>query len=175
MGKIVFYTGGCAEPKGAVAVNRLEDVDKAEYLTTDELGVSAFKEIMFIESSTDADWHIRRFFDLDLDDIDTDFYDYFILDSVSDFAYKLVDREQTFGDADYFMERIKADLNHLIEKVREQAEMLIILSDDVGCSVRPSIKTDRLAQEVIGNINRYIADVADEVNIVECGIVRRIK
>ena len=42
-----------------------------------------------------------------------------------------------------------------------------MLTYDVGCSVRSSNKNYRLVKKVIGNIDRYIAVVADEVNIVE--------
>ncbi len=52
---------------------------------------------------------------------------------------------------------------------------MIILSDEVGWGVRPRDEKSRLIQTVIGNLNRYIAQIADEVNIVECGIARRIK
>ncbi|MBO6309811.1 MAG: bifunctional adenosylcobinamide kinase/adenosylcobinamide-phosphate guanylyltransferase [Oribacterium sp.] len=175
MSKIILYTGGCCEPKSAIAVNRFDDVSKAQYLTTGDLGVTAFKEIMFLESSNDIDWRVRRNFDLDLDDIDTDLVGYFILDSVSDFTYRLIYRENAYGDAEYFKKRVSVNIDDLISKIRAADAQLIILSDDVGCSVRPTNKNERLTQEVIGDLNRYIAGKADEVYIVECGIARRIK
>lgn len=175
MSKIIFYTGGCCEPKSAIAVNRFDDVSKAQYLSTSDLGITAFKEIMFLESSNDIDWRVRRNFDLDLDDIDTDLVGYFILDSVSNFAYRLIDRENAYGDAEYFTKRVAVNIDDFISKIRAADAQLIILSDDVGCSVRPTDKNERIAQEVIGVLNRYIAGKADEVYVVECGIARRIK
>ena len=67
------------------------------------------------------------------------------------------------------------NIDDFISKIRAADAQLIILSDDVGCSVRPTDKNERLAQEVIGDLNRYIAGKADEVYVVECGIARRIK
>ena len=64
--------------------------------------------------------------------------------------------------------------NHFAVSVFEN-EGMIILSDEVGWGVRPRDEKSRLIQMVIGNLNRYIAQIADEVNIVECGIARRIK
>ena len=80
-----------------------------------------------------------------------------------------------YGDAEYFTERVAVNIDDFISKIRAADAQLIILSDDVGCSVRPTEKNERLAQEVIGDLNRYIARKADEVYVVECGIARCIK
>ncbi len=175
MSRIIFYTGGCSEPKAAIAVDRFEDADRAEYLTVDDLKATAFKEIMFMESSRDCDWRIRRCFDSELDGIDTDYFDYFILDSISDQVYRVVERENGYGDAEYYTKRIKASIDSIIEQVRSSDAHMIILSDEVGWGVRPRDEKSRLIQTVIGNMNRYIAQISDEVNIVECGIARRIR
>ena len=115
MRNIVFYTGGCSEPKAAIAVDRFEDVDSAEYLTVDELKATAFKAIMFMESSRSSDWRIRRNFAPELDEIDASYFDYFILDSISDQVYRVVERENGYGDAEYYTKRIKASIDSIIE------------------------------------------------------------
>ena len=175
MSNIIFYTGGCLEPKATIAVDRFEDTDRAEYLTVDDLKATAFKEIMFMESSRDCDWRIRRYFDPELDGIDTDYFDYFILDSISDQVYRVVGIDSSYDDAEYYTKRIKASIDSIVEQVRSSDAHMIILSDEVGWGVRPRDEKSRLIQTVIGNLNRYIAQIADEVNIVECGIARRIK
>ena len=175
MSNIIFYTGGCSEPKATIAVDRFEDTYRAEYLTVDDLKATAFKEIMFMESSRDCDWRIRRYFDPELDGIDTDYFDYFILDSISNQVYRVVERENGYGDEEYYTKRIRSSIDTIVEQVRSGDAHMIILSDEVGWGVRPRDEKSRLIQTVIGNLNRYIAGIADEVNIVECGITRRIK
>lgn len=66
-------------------------------------------------------------------------------------------------------------IDSILEQVRSNNANMIILSDELGWGVRPRDEKSRLIQTVIGNLNRYTAQIADEVNIVECGIARRIK
>lgn len=87
----------------------------------------------------------------------------------------MVGIDSSYDDAEYFTKRIKASIDSIIEQVRSSDAHMIILSDEVGWGVRPRDEKSRLIQTVIGNLNRYIAQIADEVNIVECGIARRIR
>ncbi len=87
----------------------------------------------------------------------------------------MVGIDSSYDDAEYYTKRIKASIDSIVEQVRQNNAHMIILSDEVGCGVRPMDDKIRLIQTVIGNLNRYIAGIADEVNIVECGITRRIK
>ena len=83
--------------------------------------------------------------------------------------------ENGYGEAEYYTKRIKASIDSILEQVRSSDAHMIILSDDVGWGVRPWDEKSRLIQTAIGNLNRYIDQIADEVNIVERGIARHIK
>ena len=37
MGKVILYTGGIMEPKAIRAIERIEDTDRAEYLSVEEM------------------------------------------------------------------------------------------------------------------------------------------
>ncbi len=87
----------------------------------------------------------------------------------------MVGIDSSYDDAEYFTKRIKVSIDSIVEQVRSSDAHMIILSDEVGWGVRPRDEKSRLIQTVIGNLNRYIAQISDEVNIVECGIARRIK
>ena len=118
---------------------------------------------------------LRNSFDLDLDEIDTESCKNFILDSVIDWSYKLIQREREPILSGYFVRRVTRNVVDLIKKVREADGNMIIISDDVGHAQRATDKFERLSQEVIGKVNGYIADIADEVYVVEFGVLRKIK
>ena len=87
----------------------------------------------------------------------------------------MVGIDSSYDYAEYYAKRIKASIDSIVEQVRQNNAHMIILSDEVGWGVRPRDEKSRLIQTVIGNLNRYTAQIADEVNIVECGIARRIR
>ena len=37
MGKVILFTGGIMEPKAIRAIERIEDTDRAEYLSVEEM------------------------------------------------------------------------------------------------------------------------------------------
>ena len=37
MGKVILYTGGIMEPKAIRAIERIEDTDRAEYFSVEEM------------------------------------------------------------------------------------------------------------------------------------------
>ena len=37
MGKVILYTGGIMEPKAIRAIERIEDTDRPEYLSVEEM------------------------------------------------------------------------------------------------------------------------------------------
>ena len=118
---------------------------------------------------------MRNGFDLDLDYIDTDRCRYFILQSVSDWAYKLVSREPNNFDPEYFIRRIECELLRLIKEVRNADANMIIIAYDVSHAIDPENKKEQLEQIVISVIDRFIAEIADSVTIFEFGIPRKIK
>ncbi len=64
------------------------------------------------------------------------------------------------------------------EYVRENIDLLrnkIIISDDIGGGVVPIDKTDREYREVAGRLNCAVAEYADSVERIFCGISQQIK
>lgn len=52
---------------------------------------------------------------------------------------------------------------------------IIIISNEIGCGVVPLNKADREYREAVGRLNRYLADRAERVIRVVCGIGQVIK
>ena len=64
------------------------------------------------------------------------------------------------------------------EYVQENIDLLrnkIIISDDIGGGVVPIDKTDREYREVAGRLNCAVAEYADSVERIFCGISQQIK
>lgn len=62
--------------------------------------------------------------------------------------------------------------------VQENIELLrnkIIISDDIGGGVVPIDKSDRIYREVAGRLNCVLAEYADSVERIFCGISQQIK
>ena len=175
MSEIIFLTGGRCEPIEDKAVKVFEDKDMVTYLCTNIIGYQRGEKLRYLESSSHSHWRTRNSFDLDLDNIDTDDCKLFILSSVSDWIYRLIEREPDNYDDEYFIKRVEVELLRLIKDVRDADGSFIIISRDVSRSVYPENKKERLEQVVIGAINCFIADIADTVAMYEFGIPRVIK
>jgi len=52
---------------------------------------------------------------------------------------------------------------------------LILVSGEVGLSIVPENRQARLFRDLVGRCNQMLAQVADEVVLVSCGIPQRIK
>ena len=174
MSKVIFYTGSSSEPKVAKAIERFEEMDRIEYLSSEELRPEAFKYIMFLESAGYGDWHIRRYYDPIINDIDTDSCGYFIFDSVSDYVRRFITFDDHRMTAVTYSAMIVENLQWLIDRIRKSDRMLILLSDDVGI-VRPADKKARLIESVTFQVNMHIAQISDEVIVIEGGIAQQIK
>lgn len=175
MGKFIFITGGCYEPKAKAAIRMFEDEERAEYLCTGITDISADQHIRFLESTGHSEWRTRNAFDLDIDDIDTDVCGNSILDSLSDWVYRIVSREPENTEHEYFTRRVESEVLRLLSKIREADGSLIILSDDASRSVIPSDEKLKLIQRVLCSIDFLMSEISDETYIIEMGIMRQIK
>lgn len=75
----------------------------------------------------------------------------------------------------FVRENISTDIRGLVDEICEKNPDIIIISDEVGCGVVPSDDFEREWRERAGRANCYIADRADEVVRVVCGIGTVIK
>ena len=61
------------------------------------------------------------------------------------------------------------------ERLIEKNPSVIIIADEIGCGVVPVEKSDRELRELCGRLNCMLAERADKVVRVVCGIGRVIK
>lgn len=174
MGQIIFITGDAASPKATMAVERFEEAERAEYLVTGEMSTSAFKYIIFLESSGIGEWHIRRNFEPLINTVDTDYCSYYILDNIPDYAAKLIENDRHIYGMESHTRFISESVKKLSEEIRDSGGNIIILSDDVQPS-RSDDEDRKLLNSVISEVNRQIMTIADEILSFENGEIRRIK
>lgn len=63
----------------------------------------------------------------------------------------------------------------LVEKAYSSCEKLVVVSDEIGNGIVPMEKEDRIRREETGRILCKIAERADKVERIICGIAQRIK
>lgn len=68
-----------------------------------------------------------------------------------------------------------ADLNppvtDLVEVLRARRALTVVVSDEVGLGVHPETSVGRHFRDVLGDLNRAVAEVADDVMLVVAGRV----
>ena len=63
------------------------------------------------------------------------------------------------------------DVASVVDALRTRAAPVVVVSDEVGLGVHPSTEPGRRFRDLLGELNRAIADAADEVVLVVAGRV----
>ncbi|MEW9122150.1 MAG: bifunctional adenosylcobinamide kinase/adenosylcobinamide-phosphate guanylyltransferase [Thermotaleaceae bacterium] len=78
-------------------------------------------------------------------------------------------------EIDKIEEGIKIQIKKLLEACREQDLKLIVVTNEVGMSIVPENRLSRIFRDMAGRMNQIIAQEADEVYLVVCGLPIKIK
>jgi adenosylcobinamide kinase/adenosylcobinamide-phosphate guanylyltransferase len=65
----------------------------------------------------------------------------------------------------------RIDIGALLETLQARVAPVVLVSDEVGLGVHPSTELGRRFRDALGELNRAIAEVADEVLLVVAGRV----
>lgn len=71
--------------------------------------------------------------------------------------------------------RIIEELEKLINRIRESDRDLIMVTNEVGCSIVPENHVARVYRDIVGRVNQKAAEMADEAYAVICGMPLRLK
>lgn len=66
-------------------------------------------------------------------------------------------------------------LDNLVRAVRASRRPVVLVSDEVGMGLVPADRASRTFRDVLGAVNRRLAEVADHVFFVSCGLPLRLK
>ena len=67
------------------------------------------------------------------------------------------------------------EVRDMIQKIITSHKNLVIISDEIGCGIIPMNADERYFREFVGRIQCFLAEKADKVVRVVCGIPQRIK
>jgi len=66
------------------------------------------------------------------------------------------------------------EVGELVAALRDRTAPTVVVSDEVGLGVHPETEVGRRFRDVLGDVNRAVGDVADEVLFVVVGRVVRL-
>lgn len=130
--------------------------------------------IIFLECRDRGEWHIHRYYDPLIDDIDVRFCRYFIFDSISDYVRRFISLDNYRMTEIYYTRIIMENLEKLLDTVRDNEAHMIILSDD-AFDIKAEDRNGNMIRSVLFEVNRQITRRVDEVILIDGGCIRKVK
>jgi adenosylcobinamide kinase/adenosylcobinamide-phosphate guanylyltransferase len=81
----------------------------------------------------------------------------------------------TEEEIDTVEDKIKADLEKLVEAISKTDLTVYLVTNEVGAGIVPENRLARIFRDYAGRSNQYLASVAEEVYFVVSGIPMKIK
>jgi len=78
-------------------------------------------------------------------------------------------------DASLLEQRVVAEVDELMECIREVDALFIMVSNEVGSGLVPATKMGRLYRDLLGRANQTLAGCVDEVYLVMAGLPMKMK
>jgi len=176
--KIVMVTGGQSCGKSTYAQKTAEKIaGKRVYVAT----AQAFDEEMkikiqrHIEERKDKFDTIEEPLELDKAILKTKNYDVVLLDCLTMWASNIILNNE--GNEENAVEEYLDKFLKSLEKLKNDSKIqkLIIVTNEVGWGIIPGNKISRIFVKLLGNVNKKIAKIADEVYMMVSGIEVKIK
>lgn len=70
---------------------------------------------------------------------------------------------------------ILQEVADFLNEAEKSTKTIIIVTNEIGSGIVPEYKMARVFRDIAGRVNQYIADRAQEVHLVVCGIPIKIK
>ena len=191
MGKLTLLLGGARSGKSTFAEKRAKEIggEKVLYLATSESKDEEMQERVIkhradrpsawdtVEAPRNVAQAIRQVRS-DASVILLDCMTFLVANHLMDAA---APEDDPFDDpsADPFDEKIEtavvAEVNALIDYVKEADVELIVVSNEVGLGLVPAYELGRAYRDVLGRANQILARHADEVLFLVAGIPMKVK
>ncbi len=71
--------------------------------------------------------------------------------------------------------KILQEISDFLCEAEKSKKTIIIVTNEIGAGIVPEYKMARVFRDIAGRVNQYIASIAQEVNLVVCGIPIKIK
>lgn len=181
-GKVILVTGGSRSGKSEFAEELLKDKSNVLYIATaiaadDEMKNRIFKH----KERRNASWETFEGYKELTKIINTSKKENILLDCVTIMLTNLMfDNKQDFDkmsmeDIEVLLRGIKEQFYKLIEAVRKNNKLIILVTNEVGYGIVPEHKLSRIFRDLAGSLNQYIGSLSDELYLVACGVPLKLK
>lgn len=182
-GRIVFITGGARSGKSAYAESLYVATSDVIYLATARITDDEMRErVEQHKRSRPSGWRtIEQTYDLHTVCETGNAPLSVLLDCVSILTSNIMfdltkECERIPPALQHKVEQVvTAEIEKLIQTVREKNGSLVMVTNEVGDSIVPENHVARVYRDMLGRVNQHIAALCDEVYLVTCGIPLRLK
>ncbi|AYM02475.1 bifunctional adenosylcobinamide kinase/adenosylcobinamide-phosphate guanylyltransferase [Levilactobacillus yiduensis] len=195
MSKLVLVTGGAKSGKSAFAEAQSPSDQIVCYLATGVMQQPDAEMTLRIQHHQQRRPHIwvteERFQQVP-EFIKQNNYDHYLLDDVTMLTtnkfYAILGEQLTAdGDFDRLLEQmskeeldnirqtILTEWHQIVTAVRQKQTTMVMVTNEVGLGLVPATKQARILRDIYGEVNQFLAHVADEVYFVISGLPQRFK
>ena len=186
MAKTILITGGARSGKSTYAEKlAIEISPKVLYVATSIPFDEEMKErVKKHRERRPSNWDTFEGYK-DLKDIFVDQnldFDVVLLDCITIMVTNLL-LEKTGENIESFSEQelshiegeILKEVADFLDAAEETTKTIILVTNEVGFGIVPEYKSGRVFRDIAGRVNQYIANRAEEVSLVVCGIKVKVK
>lgn len=176
MSEIILVTGGSRSGKSRFALELAEKTtSKRLFLATSPAVDKEFEEriVLHKKEREGRGWQtVEEEIDLcSVIDEKKEEIELFLIDCLTLWVNNLLFKNNN----ELSLDELKDECSNLIEKIKEYAGTVILVTNEVGLGVVPENKLARLYRDLVGSCNQLIAAEADRVFLVSCGIPLQLK
>lgn len=178
--RIILITGGARSGKSSYAESIYKDTKEVVYIATSKICDEEMKDrVMMHRQSRPKEW-LTFEGTYNLYEAIGDCKNY-LLDCLtvltSNIMFDITESEEKISlELQKKVEnRVVEELSNLISGVKSIDGNLVMVTNEVGCSIVPESHIARVYRDIIGRINQRIACLADEVYFVACGLPLKLK
>ena len=168
MGKLIFILGGARAGKSSFALELAQKTGKkVTFMATATPIDSEMRErIKDHKNARPKNWKTIEVTNGLDKKINQEKNKVILIDCLTIYTSYLMDLPET---------RILDHVKKIIKAIKESASNIIIVSNEVGCSIHPENKLGRYYRDILGRVNQMFAEAADEFYVMFAGIPINIK
>ncbi|SMC22743.1 adenosylcobinamide kinase /adenosylcobinamide-phosphate guanylyltransferase [Clostridium acidisoli DSM 12555] len=180
MSNVILVTGGARSGKSSFAESLYKDSSDVVYIATSKIYDDEMKErVELHKSSRPREWKTFEG-NYELYKAVTNSKKY-ILDCLTIMTSNIMfditrgvdrikrDKQKQVED------KVVAEIESLIKSIKEVDGTLVIVTNEVGCSIVPENHIARVYRDIVGKINQRVAAISSDVYLVTCGIPLKVK
>ena len=175
-----LIVGGARSGKSTLAESFYKDKTNVVYIATSRVEDEEMRQrIEHHKASRPHDWRTYES-NYDLEKAIGD-EKYYLLDCITVLTSNIMfDMSKDKEIIDHSLQKAIEDkvidvINQLVEKINDLSLTLVLVTNEVGCSIVPENHIARVYTDILGRINQRVAEISHEVYAVICGIPLKLK